>query len=61
MSDSINLDVLSTRSGFNSAVRHIKKTLEIAAGTDNLGSIIQNIDDEEMTGSRISLLKDAAC
>ena len=56
MSDSINLDVLSTRSGFNSAVRHIKKTLEIAAGTDNLGSIIQNIDDEEMTSSRISLL-----
>ena len=58
MADSVNLDVLSTRSGFNSAVRHIKKTMEIAAsaGADNLGGILQNIDDEEMTGARIGYL-----
>ena len=59
MADSVNLEALSTRSGFNSAVRYIKKTIDIAAsaGSGNLGDIIFELDDdEEMTGSRIGLL-----
>ena len=58
MADSVNLDVLSTRSGFNSAVRHIKRTMEIAsnAGADNLGDILHELDDDEMTSARIGLL-----
>ena len=53
-----NLDVLSTRAGFNSAVRHIKKTMEIAANAGaNLGDIIFQMDDnDELTGSRIGLI-----
>jgi len=58
MADSFNLEVLSTRSGFNSAVRHIKKTMEIAssAGAGNLGDILYELDDEELTSSRVGLL-----
>ncbi|MCL2441638.1 MAG: hypothetical protein FWD14_07840 [Treponema sp.] len=57
MADTANLDVLSTRSGFNSAVRHIKKTMEIAADSgSNLGDIIYELDDNELTSSRIALL-----
>jgi len=58
MTDNVNLDVLSTRSGFNSALRHIKKTMEIAsdAGAGNLGDIIYQLDDEELTGGRAGLL-----
>ena len=58
MSESVNLDVLSTRSGFNSAVRHIKKVIEIASNAedDNIGDILFKLDDEEMTGARIGLL-----
>ena len=58
MADSVNLEALSTRSGFNSAVRHIKKTIDIAvsAGARNLGDIIFELDNEEMTGGRIGLL-----
>ena len=53
-----NLEALSTRSGFNNAVRHIKKTMEIAssAGTGNLGDIIYELDSEELTSGKISLL-----
>jgi hypothetical protein len=58
MAYGVNLEALSTRSGFNSAVRHIKKTIDIAAsaGSGNLGDIIFELDDEEMTGGRIGLL-----
>jgi hypothetical protein len=58
MADNVNLEVLSTRSGFNSAVRHMKKTIEIAssAGGSNLGDLVYELDDEEMTSSRIGLL-----
>ena len=58
MADNANLEVLSTRSGFNSAVRHIKKTMEIAsiAGAGNLGDIIYELDDEEMTDLKAGLL-----
>ncbi|MDR0465107.1 MAG: hypothetical protein LBG94_08365 [Treponema sp.] len=56
MADNINLEVLSTRNGFNSAVRHIKKTMEIAGGTGNLGDTIFELDDSELTSARIGLL-----
>ncbi|MCL2802210.1 MAG: hypothetical protein FWD28_10675 [Treponema sp.] len=57
MADSANLEILSTRSGFNSAVRHIKKTMEIAASSgSNLGDIVYEMDDDELTSSRIALL-----
>jgi hypothetical protein len=57
MADSANLEILSTRSGFNSAVRHIKKTMEIAANAGaNLGDIVYELDDDELTSSRIGLL-----
>ena len=58
MADSINLEILSTRSGFNSAVRHIKKTMEIAsnAGSGNIGDILYELDDEELTSKKVGLL-----
>ncbi|MCL2805108.1 MAG: hypothetical protein FWD26_04135 [Treponema sp.] len=58
MADSYNLEMLSTRAGFNSAVRHIKKTIEISgkAESGNLGDIIYEMDDEELTSGRINLL-----
>jgi hypothetical protein len=58
MAESINLDVLSTRSGFNSAVRHIRKTMDIAsdAGSGNFGDIIYQLDDEELTSGKVGLL-----
>jgi hypothetical protein len=56
MADS-NLEVLSTRSGFNSAVRHIKKTMEIASRAGvNLGDTIYELDDEELTSGNIGML-----
>jgi len=56
MTDNVNLEVLSTRNGFNSAVRHIKKTMEIAGNAGNLGDIIYEMDDDELTSNRIGLL-----
>ena len=58
MADSVNLEMLSTRAGFNSAVRHIKKTIEIAesAGSSNLGDIVYEMDDEELTSNRLGLI-----
>ncbi|MDR0486718.1 MAG: hypothetical protein LBG91_00560 [Treponema sp.] len=58
MADNANLEVLSSRSGFNSAVRYIKKTIEIAssAGAGNLGDILRELSDEDMSGARIGLL-----
>jgi len=56
MADSTNLEMLSTRNGFNSAVRHIKKTMEIAGNAGNLGDIIYEMDDDELTSNKISLL-----
>jgi hypothetical protein len=54
-----NLEVLSTRTGFNSAVRHIKKTIGIVdtlGNTKNLGDILFELDDPELTGERVGLL-----
>jgi len=54
-----NLEILSTRAGFNSAVRHIKRTIGImedAEGNDNLADLLYEIEDEEMDGSRSALV-----
>jgi len=57
MADSANLEILSTRFGFNTAVRHIKKTMEIASKTNsNLADVIYELDDEELTSGRVALL-----
>jgi hypothetical protein len=57
--DLMNLEVLSTRTGFNSAVRHIQKTIEIneTIGTsNNLGDLLFSMEDEDLTGERVALL-----
>jgi hypothetical protein len=57
MAESTNLEILSTRSGFNSAVRHIKKTMDIASKSNsNLGDVIFELDDEDLTSGQIGLL-----
>ncbi|MDR2070317.1 MAG: hypothetical protein LBP81_02720 [Treponema sp.] len=59
MEHNVNLEVLSTREGFNSAVRHIKKTLgiiEALEGNANLGDVLFELEDREFTGDRIGLL-----
>ena len=56
--ESTNLEVLSTRSGFNSAVRHMSKTIEIsgALGSSNLGDLLYEKGDENLSGERGALL-----
>jgi hypothetical protein len=57
--DLINLEVLSTRSGFNSAVRQIQKTIDIAdnvGGSKNLGDMLFEMGDGGVTGERVGLL-----
>ena len=56
--ESTNLEVLSTRAGFNSAVRHMNKTIEIsgALGTNNLGDLLFDRGDENLSGERGALL-----
>jgi hypothetical protein len=56
--ETTNLEVLSTRSGFNSAVRHMNKTLEIsgALGANNLGDLLYEKGDENLSGERGALL-----
>jgi len=57
MAENANLEILSTRFGFNTAVRHIKKTMEIASKTNsNLADVVYELDDEELTSGRIALL-----
>jgi len=58
MADNVNLEVLSTRNGFNSAVRHINRTMDIAAsaGAGNFGDIIYQLDDDELTSNKLGLL-----
>ncbi|GHV95910.1 hypothetical protein AGMMS50293_22300 [Spirochaetia bacterium] len=55
--DTSNLEVLSTRSGFNSAVRQIKKTIGISEelGASNLGDVLFELGDEELSGDRIAM------
>jgi hypothetical protein len=56
--ESTNLEVLSTRSGFNTAVRHMNKTIEIsgALGSSNLGDLLYERGDENLSGERGALL-----
>lgn len=59
-----NLEILSTRSGFNSAVRHIKRTVSIVeslGGKDNLADLLAESgadsgSSEECSGGRVALL-----
>jgi hypothetical protein len=61
MGNNVNLEILATRAGFNSAVRHIKKTtaiidaLEENAGL-NLGDLLFEPEDGELAGERAALL-----
>jgi len=57
MAENTNLEILSTRAGFNSAVRHIKKTIDIASRTNaNLGDIVYELENEELSSGQIGLL-----
>jgi hypothetical protein len=57
--ETTNLEVLSTRMGFNSAVRHMNKTIEISGtlGPEiNLGDLLYERGDENLSGERGALL-----
>jgi hypothetical protein len=57
--DKANLEVLSSRAGFNAAVRHIKKTINITdtlGSNKNLGDLLFELSDEELSGERMGLL-----
>ena len=57
--ESTNLEVLSTRGGFNSAVRHMNKTIEISGtlgANANLGDLLFERGDENLSGDRGALL-----
>ncbi|MDR1251582.1 MAG: hypothetical protein LBK62_05385 [Treponema sp.] len=56
--DLTNLEVLSTRTGFNSTVRQIQKTIGISKDveSDNLADILYELGDEEISGNRTGLL-----
>jgi hypothetical protein len=58
MADNVNLDVLSTRKGFNTAVKYIKDTVGIAssAGSSNLGDILFKMDDDELTSAKVGFM-----
>ncbi|MDR2135946.1 MAG: hypothetical protein LBO76_04950 [Treponema sp.] len=59
MAELANLEALSTRSGFNAAVRHIKKTLGIVdqlGDKANLGDTLYEMADGELAGERAALL-----
>jgi hypothetical protein len=55
----VNLEKLSTRNGFNSAVRYIKKTLSVIGDVGdkaNLGDLLHEMADDELTGERAALI-----
>jgi hypothetical protein len=57
--ESTNLEVLATRAGFNSAVRHMNKTIEISGAlgsNSNLGDLLYERGDENLSGERGALL-----
>jgi hypothetical protein len=58
MTELTNLEALSTRAGFNSAVRYIKKTLAVVddLGDENLGDLLYELADGELSGERTALL-----
>jgi hypothetical protein len=54
-----NLEVLSTRAGFNTAVRHIKKTIgiiETVGAKKNLGDLLFETADSELSGEKVALI-----
>ena len=56
--ETMNLEVLSTRAGFNSAVKHMNKAIEIAGALTNanLGDQLYELGDEDLSGERGALL-----
>jgi hypothetical protein len=57
--ETTNLEVLATRAGFNSAVRHMNKTIEISGSLGpgaNLGDVLYERGDENLSGERGALL-----
>ena len=57
--ESMNLEALSTRAGFNSAVKYMNKTIEISGllgANANLGDLIHERGDENISGGRGALL-----
>ena len=57
--ESLNLEILSTRAGFNSAVRHMNKTIEISGtlgANTNLVDLLYERGDENLSGERGALL-----
>jgi hypothetical protein len=55
---SANLEVLSTRPGFNSAVAHINEALDMVDSMEenaNLGDLLYELGDSSLTGERIAL------
>ncbi|GHU84052.1 hypothetical protein FACS189473_0220 [Spirochaetia bacterium] len=60
--DVIHLDMFAAGTGFNAALKHIKKTLSIIEGlegqrkTGNLGDTLFELGDAELTGERLALL-----
>ncbi|MDR2785773.1 MAG: hypothetical protein LBB83_07660 [Treponema sp.] len=58
--EDVNLEVLSTRAGFNSAVGHIKKTIGIldSLGTsENLADILNDLEVQESGGRTAIILR----
>ena len=57
--ESLNLEMLATRAGFNAAVRHMNKTIDIAGtlgANANLGDLLYERGDENLSGERGALL-----
>ena len=57
--ETTNLEILSSRTGFNSAVRHMNKTIEISGTLGenaNLGDLLYERGDENLSGERGRLL-----
>ena len=57
--ENMNLEILSTRAGFNSAVRHMNKTIDISGtlgASANLGDLLYERGDENLSGERGALL-----
>jgi hypothetical protein len=59
MGDITKLEILSTRAGFNSAVRQIKKTIGLVdsiGGNNNLGDLLFELGDSDLSGERAALI-----
>lgn len=57
--DATKLEILSTRAGFNSAVRQIKKTIGLIdsiGNANNLGDLLFELSDSELSGDRAALI-----